>query len=59
MKTLPKWKQVRTEVAYEKQFLDSISELSLRMAGINSLDIAEEFAIGVESDYEGIEGIVN
>ncbi len=41
--------QVRTELEYEKQFLESISKLSDRMAGINSLDVAEEIQLELKS----------
>lgn len=39
---IARMEQLRSEVEYEKRFLESIGQLSLRMAGINSQDSAEE-----------------
>ncbi len=42
---LARMEQLRSEVAYEKDFLESIGQLSLRMADSNSLDKAEELQL--------------
>lgn len=42
---IARMEQLRSEVEYEKRFLDSIGQLSLRMAGINSQDTAEELQL--------------
>ncbi|MEL6638304.1 MAG: hypothetical protein AAFW73_05480 [Bacteroidota bacterium] len=45
---LAKMEQLRTELDYEKDFLESIGQLSLRMADSHSLDAAEELQLELE-----------
>lgn len=45
---LARMEQLRTELNYEKDYLDSIGQLSLKMADINSLDTAEELQLELE-----------